>query len=99
MAAANSSDPSIPSTPPLPAPAPPLSSSKENVTPIGSKLAELNESRSELLGRIQGLKQVKQLTTTFSHPIMEWCLCLIILFTDLGVRRERGWGGVRIESV
>ncbi|CAN6676915.1 unnamed protein product [Malus baccata var. baccata] len=57
MAAANSSDPSIPSTPPLPAPAPPLSSSKENVTPIGSKLAELNESRSELLGRIQGLKQ------------------------------------------
>ncbi|XP_009343992.1 putative transcription factor kapC [Pyrus x bretschneideri] len=57
MAAANSSDPSIPSTPPLPAPAPPLSSSKENVTPIGSKLAELNESRSELLVRIQGLKQ------------------------------------------
>ncbi|KAM0984947.1 hypothetical protein ACFX14_012417 [Malus domestica] len=51
MAAANSSDSSIPSTPP------PLSSSKENVTPIGSKLAELNESRSELLGRIQGLKQ------------------------------------------
>ncbi|CAN6726458.1 unnamed protein product [Malus baccata var. baccata] len=51
MAAANSSDSSIPSIPP------PLSSSKENMTPIGSKLAELNESRSELLGRIQGLKQ------------------------------------------
>ncbi|KAF3456207.1 hypothetical protein FNV43_RR00857 [Rhamnella rubrinervis] len=37
--------------------APPLSSKKENVTPIGSKIAELNESRSELLSRIQGLKQ------------------------------------------
>ncbi|RVX21815.1 hypothetical protein CK203_001547 [Vitis vinifera] len=30
---------------------------KENVTPIGSKIAELNESRTELLSRIQGLKQ------------------------------------------
>uniref|UniRef100_I1MGK9 Uncharacterized protein n=1 Tax=Glycine max TaxID=3847 RepID=I1MGK9_SOYBN len=30
---------------------------KENVTPITSKIAELNESRSELLGRVQSLKQ------------------------------------------
>ncbi|KAJ4957062.1 hypothetical protein NE237_013845 [Protea cynaroides] len=34
----------------------PLSSKKENVTPISSKIAELSESRSELLTRIQGLK-------------------------------------------
>ncbi|CAL5184398.1 unnamed protein product [Lathyrus oleraceus] len=32
-------------------------STKENNTPISSKIAELNESRSELLGRIQSLKQ------------------------------------------
>ncbi|KAL5097998.1 hypothetical protein RYX36_002325 [Vicia faba] len=32
-------------------------STKENITPISSKIAELNESRSELLGRIQSLKQ------------------------------------------
>nr|AFK39734.1 unknown [Lotus japonicus] len=38
------------------APSLPLST-KENITPISSKIAELNESRSELLGRIQGLKQ------------------------------------------
>ncbi|XP_021904984.1 uncharacterized protein LOC110819938 [Carica papaya] len=44
------------STPPLPVPAP-LAPKKENVTPMGSKLAELNESRTELLNRIQGLKQ------------------------------------------
>ncbi|KAG2727123.1 hypothetical protein I3760_01G144700 [Carya illinoinensis] len=43
------------SSPPLPR-ANPLSS-KENITPIGSKIAELNESRAELLDRIQGLKQ------------------------------------------
>ncbi|XP_022722432.1 uncharacterized protein LOC111279693 [Durio zibethinus] len=43
-------------TPPLPVPAP-LAPKKENITPIGSKIAELNESRTELLGRIQGLKQ------------------------------------------
>ncbi|KAL9407816.1 hypothetical protein AB3S75_046373 [Citrus x aurantiifolia] len=30
---------------------------KENITPVGSKIAELNESRAELLNRIQGLKQ------------------------------------------
>ncbi|THF99936.1 hypothetical protein TEA_002464 [Camellia sinensis var. sinensis] len=30
---------------------------KENITPINSKIAELSESRQELLGRIQGLKQ------------------------------------------
>ncbi|XP_010259642.1 PREDICTED: uncharacterized protein LOC104598988 isoform X4 [Nelumbo nucifera] len=35
----------------------PLSSKKENMTPISSRIAELNESRSELLSRIQGLKQ------------------------------------------
>ncbi|XP_010269489.1 PREDICTED: uncharacterized protein LOC104606128 isoform X2 [Nelumbo nucifera] len=35
----------------------PLTSKKENMTPIGSKISELNESRSELLSRIQGLKQ------------------------------------------
>ncbi|KAK7303795.1 hypothetical protein RJT34_14712 [Clitoria ternatea] len=34
----------------------PLSTKKENITPISSKIAELNESRSELLGRIQSLK-------------------------------------------
>ncbi|EEF45523.1 CAP-Gly domain-containing linker protein 1 [Ricinus communis] len=44
------------SIPPLPSPAP-LAPRKENVTPIGSKIAELNESRTELLNRIQGLKQ------------------------------------------
>ncbi|VVA16801.1 PREDICTED: CAP-Gly domain-containing linker 1 [Prunus dulcis] len=52
--AVNSSDFS---TPPLPATPLPLSSTKENLIPFGSKIAELNESRSELLGRIQGLKQ------------------------------------------
>ncbi|XP_039058342.1 uncharacterized protein LOC120201878 isoform X2 [Hibiscus syriacus] len=42
------------STPPLPvAPSP----KKENTTPVGSKIAELKESRTELLNRIQGLKQ------------------------------------------
>ncbi|GLT79404.1 hypothetical protein SLA2020_508940 [Shorea laevis] len=35
----------------------PLAPKKENSTPIGSKIAELNESRAELLNRIQGLKQ------------------------------------------
>ncbi|KAI4317598.1 hypothetical protein L6164_025458 [Bauhinia variegata] len=35
----------------------PLASSKENMTPIASKITELNESRTELLSRIQGLKQ------------------------------------------
>ncbi|KAA0049490.1 hypothetical protein IC582_012833 [Cucumis melo] len=39
-----------------PSPAP-LSAKKENLTPIGSKITELNESRSELLNRIQSLKQ------------------------------------------
>ncbi|XVE82135.1 hypothetical protein DITRI_Ditri15bG0122600 [Diplodiscus trichospermus] len=41
---------------PLPVPAP-LAPKKENITPVGSKIAELNESRAELLNRIQGLKQ------------------------------------------
>ncbi|KAJ8766376.1 hypothetical protein K2173_022435 [Erythroxylum novogranatense] len=36
---------------------PPLASTKENTTPISSRLSELNESRTELLTRIQGLKQ------------------------------------------
>ncbi|XP_042967022.1 uncharacterized protein LOC122300434 isoform X2 [Carya illinoinensis] len=44
------------SSPSLPQ-ANPLSSKKENITPIGSKISELNESRAELLNRIQGLKQ------------------------------------------
>ncbi|EOY06494.1 Uveal autoantigen with coiled-coil domains and ankyrin repeats isoform 1 [Theobroma cacao] len=44
------------STPPLPVTAP-LAPKKENMTPVGSKIAELNESRTELLSRIQGLKQ------------------------------------------
>uniref|UniRef100_A0A2N9IC75 Uncharacterized protein n=1 Tax=Fagus sylvatica TaxID=28930 RepID=A0A2N9IC75_FAGSY len=44
------------SSPPLPQAAP-LSLRKENITPVGSKIAELNESRAELLNRIQGLKQ------------------------------------------
>ncbi|KAM5569001.1 hypothetical protein ABKV19_016496 [Rosa sericea] len=36
---------------------PPLSSTtKENLTPVACKIEELTESRSELLGRIQGLK-------------------------------------------
>ncbi|KAL9410333.1 hypothetical protein AB3S75_044153 [Citrus x aurantiifolia] len=40
-------------------PSVPVSASlkKENITPVGSKIAELNESRAELLNRIQGLKQ------------------------------------------
>ncbi|KAE8688378.1 Uveal autoantigen with coiled-coil domains and ankyrin repeats isoform 2 [Hibiscus syriacus] len=42
------------STPPLPVAPPP---NKENITPVGSKIAELKESRTELLNRIQGLKQ------------------------------------------
>eukprot|EP00262_Sarcandra_glabra_P010960 TRINITY_DN26666_c0_g1_i1.p1 TRINITY_DN26666_c0_g1~~TRINITY_DN26666_c0_g1_i1.p1 ORF type:complete len:152 (-),score=34.61 TRINITY_DN26666_c0_g1_i1:209-664(-) len=45
------------SAPTLPIAAAPLSSRKENVTPISSKIADLNESKSELLTRIQGLKQ------------------------------------------
>lgn len=40
----------------IPPPAP-LAPKKENITPVGSKIAELNESRAELLNRIQGLKQ------------------------------------------
>ncbi|XWS14072.1 hypothetical protein CRYUN_Cryun36dG0092000 [Craigia yunnanensis] len=35
----------------------PLAPKEENITPVGSKIAELNESRTELLSRIQGLKQ------------------------------------------
>jgi len=42
---------------PSPPQAEPLSLKKENITPIGSKIAELSESRAELLNRIQGLKQ------------------------------------------
>ncbi|KAK1294782.1 hypothetical protein QJS10_CPA16g01498 [Acorus calamus] len=38
----------------------PLSSSKENQTPISAKIADLNESKSELLTRIQSLKQDMQ---------------------------------------
>lgn len=48
--ASSSPSPSLPQ-------ADPLSSKKENITPIGSKIVELNESRAELLNRIQGLKQ------------------------------------------
>ncbi|KAH7842855.1 hypothetical protein Vadar_009834 [Vaccinium darrowii] len=44
------------STPSIP-PAAPLSSKKENIVPMNSKIAELSESRLELLNRIQGLKQ------------------------------------------
>ncbi|GAV74895.1 hypothetical protein CFOL_v3_18375 [Cephalotus follicularis] len=44
------------STPPLPVTAP-LASKKENITPVNSKITELNESRAELRNRIQGLKQ------------------------------------------
>ncbi|KAK8661747.1 hypothetical protein V6N13_091343 [Hibiscus sabdariffa] len=36
---------------------PPSAPKRENITPVGSKIAELNESRTELLNRIQGLKQ------------------------------------------
>ncbi|XWS53631.1 hypothetical protein CRYUN_Cryun10bG0017300 [Craigia yunnanensis] len=35
----------------------PILQKKENITPVSSKIAELNESRTELLSRIQGLKQ------------------------------------------
>ncbi|XP_019248576.1 PREDICTED: uncharacterized protein LOC109227838 [Nicotiana attenuata] len=45
------------STPVVPPPtAAPLSARKENVTPASSKIAELTESRQELLTRIQNLK-------------------------------------------
>ncbi|XP_074339976.1 uncharacterized protein LOC141677804 [Apium graveolens] len=44
------------SSPSLP-PTSPLSEHKENALPINSKIAELTESRTELLSRIQGLKQ------------------------------------------
>ncbi|XP_062108630.1 uncharacterized protein LOC133819396 isoform X2 [Humulus lupulus] len=44
------------SSTPLPVSAP-LSPKKENIIPVAKKIAELNESRSELLTRIQGLKQ------------------------------------------
>ncbi|CAN1187213.1 hypothetical protein LINPERPRIM_LOCUS6378 [Linum perenne] len=40
--------------PPNPAP---LAPRKQHAAPIGSKIAELNESRTELHTRIQGLKQ------------------------------------------
>ncbi|KAM0043654.1 hypothetical protein Hdeb2414_s0010g00343831 [Helianthus debilis subsp. tardiflorus] len=39
-----------------PAAAAPLSLKKENITPINSKIAELSESRADLLNRIQNLK-------------------------------------------
>ncbi|MFS7962274.1 hypothetical protein Hanom_Chr08g00724721 [Helianthus anomalus] len=39
-----------------PAAAAPLSLKKENIKPINSKIAELSESRAELLNRIQNLK-------------------------------------------
>ncbi|KAB2062815.1 Cytospin-A [Gossypium arboreum] len=45
------------SNPPLPLGSAPSPPKKENITPVGSKIAELNESRTELLNRIQGLKQ------------------------------------------
>ncbi|XP_035548424.1 uncharacterized protein LOC108995007 isoform X2 [Juglans regia] len=48
----------------------PLSSKKENITPFGSKIAELNESRADLLNRIQGLKQVT-LSNAFSVGTMD----------------------------
>ncbi|XP_043708582.1 uncharacterized protein LOC122657851 isoform X2 [Telopea speciosissima] len=48
---------STPYSSPSPTAAAPLSSKKENIEPIGSKIAELTESRLELLTRIQGLKQ------------------------------------------
>ncbi|CAN6468530.1 unnamed protein product [Victoria cruziana] len=35
----------------------PLSLKNEDVPPISSKIAELNESKAELLSRIQGLKK------------------------------------------
>ncbi|XP_031486230.1 uncharacterized protein LOC116254793 isoform X1 [Nymphaea colorata] len=35
----------------------PLPSKNENLPPISSKIAELNESKAELLSRIQGLKK------------------------------------------
>ncbi|CAN1732313.1 hypothetical protein LINPERHAP1_LOCUS1578 [Linum perenne] len=41
--------------PPNPAP---LAPRKQHAAPIGSKIAELNESRTELHTRIQGLKQL-----------------------------------------
>ncbi|PSS18211.1 Centrosomal protein [Actinidia chinensis var. chinensis] len=44
---------STPSVPPIA----PLPAKKENTIPINSKIAELSESRQELLTRIQGLKQ------------------------------------------
>ncbi|KAJ8573868.1 hypothetical protein K7X08_010379 [Anisodus acutangulus] len=45
------------STPPVPASSTsPLSTRKENVTSASSKIAELTESRQELLNRIQSLK-------------------------------------------
>ncbi|XP_027119718.1 uncharacterized protein [Coffea arabica] len=53
--ATSDSNPSA-ATAPTPSPAVPLSAKKENV-PVTPKLAELNESRQELLNRIQNLKQ------------------------------------------
>ncbi|XP_017224101.1 uncharacterized protein LOC108200456 isoform X2 [Daucus carota subsp. sativus] len=47
--ASSDSPSSLPPTAPL--------SEKENALPISSKIAELTESRTELLSRIQGLKQ------------------------------------------
>ncbi|PRQ39170.1 putative transcription factor bZIP family [Rosa chinensis] len=48
---------SLPPSAPLSV-APPLSSTtKENLTPVACKIEELTESRSELFGRIQGLKK------------------------------------------
>ncbi|XP_075512370.1 uncharacterized protein LOC142547795 isoform X2 [Primulina tabacum] len=45
------------STSSTPPPAGPLSAKKENVIPISPKIAELAESRQELMNRIQTLKQ------------------------------------------
>ncbi|CAI0437982.1 unnamed protein product, partial [Linum tenue] len=52
MADSDSATAQSPSPPPAP-----LAPKKENLTPVSSKIAELNESRVELLTRIQGLKK------------------------------------------
>ncbi|XP_039058341.1 uncharacterized protein LOC120201878 isoform X1 [Hibiscus syriacus] len=75
------------STPPLPvAPSP----KKENTTPVGSKIAELKESRTELLNRIQGLKQyLKNWRSKLDTQVKIYCDELTDLKKTLNVEVEQ----------
>jgi uncharacterized coiled-coil DUF342 family protein len=56
----------------------PTATKKDNTNPVDSKLTELNESRAELLNRIQNLKQV--LTLSFSSLTLSCCFRTSVVF-------------------